>query len=242
VIKHTSFVKFKSTLAPGEGDRWWRDEFGPLVVALPGIQRYVQNPVVSASDKAGALDGPPAFDGLGEMWWHDMESFDAALDSPQWSACLVAAAEVVDPDWARLNLSAEIEERICRVGMGAKHDGVGTPPGDAVKLIGLLRYRDDMTRDECNNYWRTVHRRFALRIPQMGHYVQNHVMRGTQGAFRAGFDGYSEAFFVDRAGYEDAMDSEPWRTLEADGPELFDMSVFVGGIVQERVLKEYRPG
>ena len=36
------------------------------------------------------------------------------------------------------------------------------------------------------------------------------------------------------------MASTPWRNLTSDGPELFDMSVFLSGIVRERVLKEYR--
>ena len=36
------------------------------------------------------------------------------------------------------------------------------------------------------------------------------------------------------------MASAPWQNLTADGPELFDMSVFLSGIVRERVLKEYR--
>jgi uncharacterized protein (TIGR02118 family) len=241
VIKHTTFLKFNPALDRAEADRRWRDELGPLVLALPGIQRYVQNPVALASNNDGALEGPPPFDGLGEMWFHDMGSFDAALDSPQWAACAAVAAEIFDPNWEHKNMSAEIEERIRRVGMGAKPDGVSTPPGNPIKLIGLLQYRDDMTREDCNNYWRSTHGRFALRIKPMEHYVQNHVIRGTGGAFKAGFDGYSQAWFADMATYEKAMESEEWNTLEADGPELFDMTVFLGGIVQERVLKQYSP-
>jgi hypothetical protein len=36
------------------------------------------------------------------------------------------------------------------------------------------------------------------------------------------------------------MASAQWNALVVDGPELFDMSVFLSGIVEERVLKEYR--
>ena len=47
-------------------------------------------------------------------------------------------------------------------------------------------------------------------------------------------------WFTDFAAYEQAMASPEWKALVADGPELFDMSVFLSGIVRERVLKEYR--
>jgi hypothetical protein len=79
-----------------------------------------------------------------------------------------------------------------------------------------------------------------LTIEAMGHYTQNHAIRGTGGRHTPGYDGYSEAWFADFATYERAMASTPWRNLTADGPELFDMSVFLSGIVSERVLKEYR--
>ena len=54
-------------------------------------------------------------------------------------------------------------------GMGNGKKATGTP----IKLVGLLRYRPDMTREEANNYWRTTHGRIALTIEEMGHYVQN---------------------------------------------------------------------
>jgi uncharacterized protein (TIGR02118 family) len=124
--------------------------------------------------------------------------------------------------------------------MGATADGVSSPPGDPIKLVGLLMYRPDMSREDANNYWRTVHGRIALKIVELGHYVQNHAIRGTGGRGAPGFDGFSEAWFADFASYERAMASPEWNDLVDDGPELFDMSVFLSGIVKERVLKEYR--
>jgi uncharacterized protein (TIGR02118 family) len=240
MIKHTSFMTFRAGLDRAEVDRRWRDELGPLVLSVPGLERYVQNPVVLTTTNAGVIDGPPGFDGMGSMWFTDMAAYDAALDSPQWAEAGRCASELFDLAWRDGAASAEIEERVRRVGMGAVADGVSTPPGNPIKLVGLLRYRSDLTRESANNYWRTTHGRFALRVADMGHYVQNHAIRGSGGRHEPVFDGYSEAWFADLATYERAMASDEWRDLEADGPELFDMSVFVSAIVEERVMHEYR--
>jgi len=240
MIKYTRFVKFGGDLERAEADRRWLEELGPLELELPGLERYVQNPVVITTTNDGAVDGPPGFDGLTSMWFTDMSAFDTALDSDQWAAAERCAAGIFDSHWRGGDASAEIEERVRRVGMGAVADGVSTPPDDPVKLVGFLRYRPDMTREDANNYWRTTHGQIALRITEMGHYVQNHAIRGAGGRAEPGFDGYSEAWFTDFAAYEQAMASPEWRDLVADGPELFDMSVFMSGIVRERVLKEYR--
>jgi uncharacterized protein (TIGR02118 family) len=237
MVKHTTFVRFRQELGRDEADGRWRDELGPLVLSVPGLARYVQNPVVLTTTNDGVVDGPPAFDGMGSMWFTDMGAFDAALESPEWAAAQRCAGEIFDDAWRDGRAAAEIEERVRRVGMGAVADGVSTPPGAPIKLVGLLRYRADMSREDANNYWRTTHGQIALRVEDMGHYVQNHAIRGTAGRHVPAFDGFSEAWFADLATYERAMASDQWSDLEADGPELFDMSVFASAIVHERVLR-----
>ena len=49
---------------------------------LPGLERYVQNPVLIATTNDGAVEGPPGFDGFASMWFTDMSAFDAAADAP----------------------------------------------------------------------------------------------------------------------------------------------------------------
>jgi hypothetical protein len=239
MIKHTTFMTFRPELDRDVADRRWLDELAPIQLSLPGLERYVQNPVSIATTNDGAVEGPPGFDGMTSMWFTDMAAFDAALGSEEWAAAERCAGEIFDASWRGGEASAEIEERVRRVGMGAVADGVSTPPGDPVKLVGLLRYRSDRTREEANNYWRTTHGRIALTIGEMGHYTQNHAIRGTGGRHAPAFDGFSEAWFADLDTYAGAMGSAPWRSLVADGPELFDMTVFCSGIVRERVLKEY---
>lgn len=239
MIKHTTFMKFRSTLDRADADRRWEEELGAIQVALPGLERCVQNSVMITTTNEGAVDGPPGFDGTTSMWFTDMAAYDAARSSSVWAEADQCASEIFDVGW-RDGAAAEIEERVRRVGMGAVADGVSTPPGDPIKLVGLLTYRSDMTREAANNYWRTTHGRIALTIADMGHYVQNHAIRTPGGTDAPGYDGFSEAWFADIGTYERAMASDAWRSLVEDGPELFDMSVFLSAIVRERVLKEYR--
>ena len=62
MLKHTSFLKFRAELDRDDADRRWRDELGPLVLAVPGLERYVQNPVVITTTNDGAVEGPPGSD------------------------------------------------------------------------------------------------------------------------------------------------------------------------------------
>ena len=56
--------------------------------------------------------------------------------------------EIFDTEWTLDGRGAEIEERVVREGLGAKGDGVSTPPNGPIKLIGFLQYRKDMARDD----------------------------------------------------------------------------------------------
>jgi EthD domain len=239
MIKHTTFVRFDPGPGSDEASARWREELGPLLLEIPDVVRCVQNRVVLTTTNDGVVEDAAGFHGFMSLWWQDEADFETALGSPEWAKAEEYGRQIFDDEWAERGMSAQIEERVKRVGLGAEDDGVSTPPGDPIKLIGFLQYRDDMDRDEANRYWTTHHGQLALRIAEMGHYVQNHVIRAVGGAASGarGFDGYSEAWFADLATYERAMASEPWQTLVDDGPELFDMDVFLGGIVREEVLR-----
>lgn len=241
MVKLTWYARFKPGLDREDARRRWREDHGPMCLEVPGIRRYVQSHVVTAATNEGTIEAPSAFDGSSSAWWESRAELEDALRSPEWARLQEDGEDLFDLDWTFSGMAAEIEERVKRVGMGASNDGVSTPPGRPVKLVGLLTYRSDMTRGEANEYWATHHGDLALRITEMGHYVQNHAIRpiGESGEelSERGFDGYSEAWFEDQATYERAMASEAWQGLVDDGPNLFDMSVFKSGIVEEHVLR-----
>ena len=95
---------------------------------MPGVVRYVQNPVLTAVSLAGVDAAPPWVDVFSAIWFEDRDAYLAATKSPQWAAAGAAAAEIFDADWVAGGWAAEIEERIKREGLGAPGDGVGTPP------------------------------------------------------------------------------------------------------------------
>jgi uncharacterized protein (TIGR02118 family) len=237
VHKVVWFVRFRQDRERAELDRRWATEHAALCAAVPGVVRYVQNPVVTTATLEGAVDGPPPFDGFAAFWWEDRDAYLAAMDSPEWQAVMDDSAELFDVGWTLDGRGAEMEERVVREGLGAKGDGVGTPPNGPIKLIGLLQYRKDMSRDDANAYWADTHRSIAVRIKQIGHYTQNHAIRPAAGSDHLSFDGFSESWYADEGVYKEAMGSAEWADLGADGDNLFDMSLFESAIVEERVIK-----
>jgi uncharacterized protein (TIGR02118 family) len=237
VHKVVWFVKFKPGADPEESDRRWGSTHADLVRAVPGLERYVQNRVVTTATLEGAVDGPPPWDGFAAYWFTDRDAYVAAMETPEWQAVLDDSADLFDVAWTLDGRGAEIEERVVREGLGAKGDGVSTPPRGPVKLIGFLQYRKDMSRDEVNAYWAGTHRSLAVKISQIGHYTQNHAIRPAAGSDHLRFDGFSESWYADAATYEEGMGSDEWADLGADGDNLFDMSLFESAIVEERVVK-----
>ena len=236
MYKIVFFLRFREDRDRAEGERRFAGDHAQLVLAIPGLLRYVQNRVLTASTNAGVSSEKPLVDAFAAMWFADRDAFVAASGSPEWQRAAEDAAEIFDIEWLSEGWAAEVEERIKREGLGAPEDGVGTPPRGPVKLIGILRYRPDMGREQCNAYWASTHGDIALTVSQIGHYTQNHLIAPI-GAERLAFDGFSESWYADQASYEEAMASAPWKQLEADGDNLFDMSVFRSVIVEELVLR-----
>jgi uncharacterized protein (TIGR02118 family) len=230
------FLRFRDDVDRAEAERRFAGPHAELVLEVPGLLRYVQNPVVTAATLAGADDEQSWVDAFVAMWFADGDGLAAALESPQWAAAGDDAAEIFDVEFIASGWAAEIEERVKREGLGAPRDGVGTPPRGPIKLIGILRYRADMDRDECNRYWATTHGDIALTISQIGHYTQNHAIRPLMAPALA-FDGFSESWYADEATYREAMASPEWERLGADGDNLFDMGDFKSVIVEECVLR-----
>lgn len=66
--------------------RYWEDVHAPLVLAVPGLTKYVISTV--ADDL-----GEPRFDGLAELWFADRAAYEAAMASDYWNDTVVADSE-----------------------------------------------------------------------------------------------------------------------------------------------------
>jgi uncharacterized protein (TIGR02118 family) len=75
MIKTVTLLKRRSEITPEEFHRHWRNVHAPLVLKLPGVSRYVQCRPVHIPGKE------PRYDGIAEVWYEDLESLRATMDS-----------------------------------------------------------------------------------------------------------------------------------------------------------------
>jgi len=78
VIKTVTLLKRRSDLTSEEFHRHWREVHAPLVLALPGVRRYVQGRVLGAAE----------FDGVAEVYYDDAAGIETALGSPEYAELL----------------------------------------------------------------------------------------------------------------------------------------------------------
>ena len=74
MIKQVSFFQRRKDLSPEDFREHWRTKHADVVRRLNGLVRYVQN---------HGLDSSSGFDGIAEVWFEDMESMRANVDTPE---------------------------------------------------------------------------------------------------------------------------------------------------------------
>ena len=85
MVKVIFLLKFRRDLDPEEVRRWWRSDHGALALRNTRMRRYVQNhwqAPVDAEHAEGGLD----FQGCVEVWFDNMEDYEATMASPEWQA------------------------------------------------------------------------------------------------------------------------------------------------------------
>ena len=77
MVKFVAMMKRKSGMTAEEFSQYWYEKHAPLVMeVLPGIKRYVQNHAV----KLPGRTGEPRVDGILELWFEDLESWQRFTD------------------------------------------------------------------------------------------------------------------------------------------------------------------
>jgi uncharacterized protein (TIGR02118 family) len=109
MIKEIGLLKRKPGMSPEEFSKAWRD-FAPTVFSnYPGIRKYVQNVAIHLPSAE-----PPAYDGVAEAWWDNVESFLAAAErtrSKEGQGLINALAQFADLSQMVVILA---EERVIR--------------------------------------------------------------------------------------------------------------------------------
>jgi uncharacterized protein (TIGR02118 family) len=79
-VKGVFLVKRKPGLSVAEFQDYWRMKHAPLVPRTPHLLRYVQCHVLPETYES---DTPPAYDGVAELWWPNVEKFTESWASPE---------------------------------------------------------------------------------------------------------------------------------------------------------------
>jgi len=79
-VKGLFLVKRKPGLSVAEFQDYWRTRHAPLVPRTPHLRRYVQCHVLPETYET---ETPPAYDGVAELWWPDLETFKQSWASPE---------------------------------------------------------------------------------------------------------------------------------------------------------------
>jgi hypothetical protein len=85
-----------------------------------------------------------------------------------------------------------------------------------------------MTRQQASDYWAGHHGPTMKKVSPLAGYVQSHVqgpLPAVSGVTEEEtlFDGYSCAWWNDRADFQQAMATPAWQRVVEDGPNVFDM-------------------
>ena len=99
-----------------EAHRYWIDTHGGRFGrAVPGIERYVQNHVVSGIGETGIEDGTlPKFDGYSECWFADRQAFERMMATPEWLAMNRDAETLFDLEFNSAGMNAELDEVVVK--------------------------------------------------------------------------------------------------------------------------------
>ena len=109
-----------------------------------------------------------------------------------------------------------------------------------VKLMGMLKRKDDITPEEYYRYWHDVHAPLVLKmVPGIIKYIQNHAVRLSSGG-EPQFDGVAEVWFEDLVTWRKFSDlylSEAGKPIRDDEDNFLNRKKMVFLVVEEKVIK-----
>ena len=91
MIKLVYCISKKAGLTDEEFFRYWENVHGPIGARIPWLRKLVQSRRILADAHR------PAYDGMAELWFDDMEALLAARRSPEWKASTEDEANFIDP-------------------------------------------------------------------------------------------------------------------------------------------------
>ncbi|MQA16850.1 MAG: EthD family reductase [Pseudonocardiaceae bacterium] len=181
--------------------RHWQEVHAPLVSELPGLTAYVQHLPV-------AVEPPPPYDGVAELWFEDLDALRAAARSAAWAEMRADESRFID------------RQRTAGIAVAPSPVPVPDPrPVGGVGLLGVMHRRPDLTRPAYLEHWRGRHGTLAARLPGLRAYVHGvPVDLGSDPPF----DGVSHLWFDTIDELRAAFHTGVGREVRADEGEFVD--------------------
>jgi uncharacterized protein (TIGR02118 family) len=221
MVKVVTFLKRAPGMPLEEFQAYWRGRHPEVVVALPGVRRYVQSHTLASA----YAKGEPLYDGIAEVWADDTEALRAMTRSPQYARVQADEANFID----RGTMGVLVTED------HAVKDGAAPP--DAVKSVEFLTRKTGLSVEDFQRYWREVHGPIAARIAALRRYVQSHVRRSAYEAGRApAYDGVALRWFDSTGAIRTATATPEYEHAVADRPRFLAQGPMRVILTREHVI------
>lgn len=221
MIKAIYFFKRRPGMSVEDFQAHWRTTHADIIVALPGIRRYVQNHVLASAYRKGE----PAFDGVAESWFDDTATLKALAATPQYAAVLADEPKFIDG--ATMG-SIITEEHVLKD---------GPAPAGGIKTVDLVTRKPDLPLDAFFKYWREDHGALGAAAPAVRRYVQSHTRRSIYAAGRIpAFDGAAMMWFDGMDALRAAAAMPEFEQLRADVATFVARDRSPGLLTSEQVV------
>ncbi|MBM4385455.1 MAG: EthD family reductase [Deltaproteobacteria bacterium] len=185
MVKLIACLKRKPGVSVEQSQRHWRTQHAEIVVRQEGLRRYVQNHVAPESYAMGE----PAFDGVAEAWFDDVDAMRRLAPSAEYRAVRDDEPHFLDVPAMKVVLADEFVAKD------------GPESAGALKLISFLTRKPGLTPEAFQQHWREVHAPLVAAPPAVRRYVQSHARLGGYAGGRApAYDGVALLWFDDEAG------------------------------------------
>lgn len=179
MLKQLSIFRRREDLPQETFRDYWRNRHPEVVTRLPGIRRYVQNHVTRV------LRGEPAWDGIAEVWFDDIESMRANAGSQVLADIRADEANFIA---AGSMVSIVTHEHVF------VDDLDGCEP---CKVLALVKRSPGLTAGQFQREWRRKVGPQVANLPGVRRHGQDHCRLGI---YRTGrepaFDGMASFWYV----------------------------------------------
>ena len=183
MIKRMGFVKRKEGMSLEDFHAHWLTVHAPLAAKAPGLRQYIVSTTLTGEGPAYT----PAYDGLAEFWYDDLDALEAAEASPEWAATRADSPNFIGEVAALFTTEVPIID-----------DGLPVRERESwVKYAGLLTRKQGTTMEAMQQHWRDVHAPLVCEeFTTMVRYIQSHAIPETYGTARhPAYDGVPLAWF-----------------------------------------------